>query len=993
MTVSSAVTRNDYIATGGQTIFPYTFETFASSDLIVLQNGAVLSEGSQYTVSGVGLDAGGDITLLSGATASDAISVYLDMDLTRTTDYQNSGDFLASEVNDDFDRAWLATKQQQNSIDRSLRLPDADSTLDMALPVLASRKGTVLAFDETTGLPVVGPDIADVSSIASITADIARLADIEDGTLATNAIQTTAAISTNVTTVAGISANVTTVAGNTTNINTVAGNDANITTVAGVSAGVSTLAPISADITATASNAADISTVATNIVDVTNFADVYQGPSASDPTVRNDASALQTGDLYFNTTTNELRAYSGSAWSSTTSGSVSVTRFSGTGAQTAYTLPTAPSSENNTQVYIDGVYQQKDTYSVSGVTLTFSEAPPLDTDNIEVTTIESLALGATSSDLVSHIASGTGAVATTVQDKLRETVSVKDFGATGDGVTDDTVAIQAALDSLAITLYFPRGNYIINSQLVWSDAGVPLQLRGDGYLSSRITCNYSGVNILITKANVEFSGLRFNAGATATQPIAVRSALTTNKADCDVWFRDCWFNTGIHVAHQVVGRGSQFINCTLKSTTVMEITAPDPYVYSGSSPTQLPEGGMRRYRVVDCDSDGITTLVNAPNSTTADKYIHGLVISGNHFNGVDYLIRGQSCIDASIVNNTIGSTKNGTKIEALIAVKYLRNSTITGNYFAGWPNETVAATGRWNILISATNDPYNFADATSLNETLIENVIISGNVFRNLEIGAILSYGNIKGVTLTGNAFPEIFEFSNGATLRIISSRNYEGVQFVNNTLTTDIANVTGTPTYYFNYGSAGGNGAELIYGNTSDVTLVSNSESQFEIPDQGLAITGGQVRIAEGLKVANPVMVGESGTQQAGTTIEVRATTPEIRLATSDSSINDGETIGKITWNAPLEGSGANANIVAGSIELVSVGNWDSGRYTPCDMIVYTTPVSGPTKIEVARFRTSGILNLAFTPTYADNTAALAGGLVAGDVYRTATGPLMIAY
>lgn len=49
--------------------------------------------------------------------------------------------------------------------------------------------------------------------------------------------------------------------------------------------------------------------------------------------------------------------------------------------------------------------------------------------------------------------------------KLNDTVSVKDFGAVGDGVTDDTAAIQAALDSGASTVTFTDGTYLIGSQV------------------------------------------------------------------------------------------------------------------------------------------------------------------------------------------------------------------------------------------------------------------------------------------------------------------------------------------------------------------------------------------------------------------------------------------------------------------------------------------------------------------------------------------------
>ena len=60
-----------------------------------------------------------------------------------------------------------------------------------------------------------------------------------------------------------------------------------------------------------------------------------------------------------------------------------IANFTGNGTTVAFTLASSPASENATQVYINGVYQQKNTYAVAAAILTFSEAPPV-TSSIEV---------------------------------------------------------------------------------------------------------------------------------------------------------------------------------------------------------------------------------------------------------------------------------------------------------------------------------------------------------------------------------------------------------------------------------------------------------------------------------------------------------------------------------------------------------------------------------------------------------------------------------
>ena len=123
----------------------------AATDMTVYQNGALLASG--YTVTGVGSTTGGTVVLDTGALTGQIVSLVLAMPLDRTTDYQNSGDFLASDVNADFDKIYIGAIQNENWIDRGLRLQEVEPTIAMTLPLKADRVGKYLKFNATTGVP------------------------------------------------------------------------------------------------------------------------------------------------------------------------------------------------------------------------------------------------------------------------------------------------------------------------------------------------------------------------------------------------------------------------------------------------------------------------------------------------------------------------------------------------------------------------------------------------------------------------------------------------------------------------------------------------------------------------------------------------------------------------------------------------------------------------------------------------------------------------
>lgn len=93
------------------------------------------------------------------------------------------------------------------------------------------------------------------------------------------------------------------------------------------------------------------------------------------------------------------------------------------------------------------------------------------------------------SSLIGHLPAGAGAVATTVQDKLREQVSLRDFGIIGDGVTDHYVAIRAALQEAAttgVTLFVNDGVYLCSQ---WIPLPANLKLRFDSNAWWKLTGN------------------------------------------------------------------------------------------------------------------------------------------------------------------------------------------------------------------------------------------------------------------------------------------------------------------------------------------------------------------------------------------------------------------------------------------------------------------------------------------------------------------------
>ena len=245
------ITANDariqYTASAGQTAFVYDFIIFDESDIIVNKNGTVLTLTTDYTVSGVENASGGTVTLTTGATLNDVITLSRDSTISRTSQYQVDGRLDAGPLERDLDRVFTILQEQERDIDRAVTVSFEDS--GSAPSISGSLVADKFLKLDAGGTEIVSSDVdaADASALVGISADI--------------------------TTVAGIDSDVTAVATDITNVNTVAGDIANVNTVAGSIANVNAVAADATDIGTVATDITNVNTVAASIASVVEAAE------------------------------------------------------------------------------------------------------------------------------------------------------------------------------------------------------------------------------------------------------------------------------------------------------------------------------------------------------------------------------------------------------------------------------------------------------------------------------------------------------------------------------------------------------------------------------------------------------------------------------------------------------------------------------------------------------------------------------------------------
>jgi hypothetical protein len=335
LTVSDTNPRVQYTATSSQTVFAYAFPIFADADLKVYQDTTLLTLTTDYTVSGAASSSGGNVTLGTGATTGDIITIYRDLAVSRSSDYQTGGDLLAETLNDDLDKLVMMVQQSEFDVsNRSIRFGQFVTGLPLneITDNATDRANKVIGFD-SSGQPIATTEIGNyqgdwATSTAYVTRDIIKDTSNNNIYLCNESHTSSGSqpISGNADSAkwdllvdaSSAATSATAAATSATSSASSATSSASSATSSASSATTATTkaSEASTSATAAASSATSAASSATSAAaSFDSFDDVYLGEKSSAPTLDNDSDALQAGALYFNSSTNALNVYSGSSWS------------------------------------------------------------------------------------------------------------------------------------------------------------------------------------------------------------------------------------------------------------------------------------------------------------------------------------------------------------------------------------------------------------------------------------------------------------------------------------------------------------------------------------------------------------------------------------------------------------------------------------------------------------------------------------------------------
>lgn len=304
MTISNTTTKKVYSGNGIATVFAYDFIIQSASDVQVFLDilGVLTLQAitTDYAVSGVGNPAGGNITfVVAPETGVSNILIRRATPLTQEVDYIEGDEFPAETHESALDKLTKIVQEQQEELNRAVKVQANDSTDPDAL--------VEALFLAETNADADAVAAAASAAAALVSQNAAASSASAASTYATNASNSASAASTSATNAANSATAAQTAETNAELAETNAAASALAAQTAETNA---ELAETNAETAATGAAASEANVV--SLYD--SFDDRYLGAKALEPTLDNDGNALITGALYWNTVTESMYTWSGTAW-------------------------------------------------------------------------------------------------------------------------------------------------------------------------------------------------------------------------------------------------------------------------------------------------------------------------------------------------------------------------------------------------------------------------------------------------------------------------------------------------------------------------------------------------------------------------------------------------------------------------------------------------------------------------------------------------------